>query len=123
MSKSIYEYVEPIKTGSGVVIGYRVIKSKSYFSKRYQKRIDILKTDKPYDGATGAFDIDSLGWLFHDVLCRDGCFADGTKCTNWQASMVLSEILAEEKRWFRAKTWFVATWLFGGGKARKNGMF
>ncbi len=122
MKESIYDYVEPIKTGDGFVIGYRVIKSKSYFSKRYQKRIDILTTDKPYDGATGAFDIDSFGWLFHDVLCRDGCFSDKSKCTNLQASLVLSDILSEEGRWFRQGSWFFATWLFGGGKARKNGM-
>lgn len=123
MKESIYDYIEKIKTGSGKVIGYKVIKSKSYFSKRYQKRVDILTTDKPYDGATGAMDIDSFGWLFHDVLCRDGCFSDGTKCTNWQASKVLSDILSDEGRWFRSKSWFVATWLFGGGKARKNGIF
>lgn len=123
MKESIYEYIEPIMTGDDLVIGYKVIKSKSYFSKRYQKRIDILTTDRAYDGATGAFDIDSFGWLFHDVLCRDGCFSDKSKCTNWQASKVLSDILKEEGRWFRSNSWLVATWLFGGGKARKNGMF
>jgi len=123
MKESIYDYIKKIKTGSGVVIGYRVIKHKSYFSKRYQKRVDIKITDKPYDGASGAKDINSFGWLFHDVLCRDGCFADGTKCTNWQASQVLSDILKSEGRWFRSKSWLWATWLFGGGKARKNGMF
>lgn len=122
MKESIYKYVEPIKTGSGVTLGYKVIKAKSYFSKRYNKEIEIKPTDKPYDGATGAMDINSFGWLFHDVLCRDGKFKDGTKCTNLQASMVLSDILDEEGRWVRSKTWFIATWLFGGGKARKNGM-
>ncbi len=119
----IYEYVKPIKTGSNVIIGYRVIKDKEYYSKRYHKRVQIRVTDKPYDGATGAFDIDSFGWLFHDVLCREGTFADGTKCTNWQASQVLQDILKSEGYWFRARSWFVATWLFGGGKARKNGMY
>lgn len=122
MSESIYKYIEKIKTGSDVVIGYRVIKNKTYFSKRYSKSIEIKTTDKPYDGATGAMDIDSFGWLFHDVLCRDGCFSDSSKCTNLQASTVLSDILKSEKRWFRARTWFLATWLFGGGKARKSGM-
>ena len=123
MSESIYQYIEPIKTGDGKVIGYLVIKNKSYFSKRYQKRVEIKTTDKPYDGATGAFDIDSFGWLFHDVLCRDGCFSDKSRCTNIQASFVLSDILSAEGRWFRQGSWFFATWLFGGGKARKNGMF
>jgi hypothetical protein len=123
MKASIYDYIEPIKTGDDVVIGYIVFRNKTYYSPRYKKRIEIKTSDKPYDGATGAIDIDSFGWLFHDVLCRDGCFSDGTACNNWQASMVLSDILAEEGRWFRAKTWLVATWLLGGGKARKNGMF
>lgn len=119
----IYEYVEPIRTGSGFVIGYQVIKSKSYFSKRYGKRVNIYTIDPPYDGATGACDIDSLGWVFHDVLCRDGVFADGSPCTNWQASKVLTDILKDDGFWFRARTWFAATWLFGGGKSRKNGMY
>ncbi len=122
MTKSIYDYVQPIKTGSEEIIGYRVIKPKTYHSRRYNKDVVIKPSDEPYDGATGAFDIDSFGWLFHDVLCRDGCFNDKTKCTNLQASTVLSDILSDEGRWFRSKTWFIATWLFGGGKARKNGM-
>jgi len=123
MSMSIYQYIEPIITGDGTVIGYQVIKDKTYFSKRYSKEVCIRKSDKPYDGATGAFDIDSFGWLFHDVLCRDGRFDDGSACTNLQASAVLGDILASEGRWFRRNSWFVATWLFGGGKARDNGMF
>ena len=123
MSESIYNYIEKIETGSGEVIGYLVIKNKNYWSRRYSKHVKIKTTDKPYDGATGAFDIDSFGWLFHDVLCRDGFFDDGSKCTNAQASFVLSDILADEGRWFRSKTWLVTTWLFGGGEARKNGMF
>ena len=123
MTESIYNYIEKIKTGSGEVIGYRVIKDKKYFSDRYNRWLKISTTDKPYDGATGAFDINSFGWLFHDVACRDGCFSDGTKLTNWQASKILGDILKGEGRWFRAKSWFAATWLFGGGKARDNGMF
>jgi len=119
----IYEYIEKIKTGSGVTIGYRVIKGKDYFSVRYQKHLNIRVTDKPYDGASGAMDIDSFGWLFHDVACRDGCFSDGSPLNNWQASQILSDILKSEGRWFRRYTWFAATWLFGGGKARDNGIF
>jgi len=68
---------------------------------------------QPYDGATGAMDIDSFGWLFHDVLKRDKCFWDGSKCTNWQASQVLSDILKSEGRWFRSRTWFFSTLLWG----------
>ena len=118
----IYEYIKKITTGSGVVLGYRVIKDKTYYSKRYNNYLQIKTTDKPYDGATGAMDINSFSWLFHDVACRDGCFMDGELLTNWQASNILSDILKSEGRWFRARTWHVATWLFGGGKARDNGL-
>jgi len=93
-----------------------------YKSKRYGKWI-ILEHNFDSDGATGAYDINSFGWLLHDKLCKTGLFSDNTRCNNWQASKVLSDVLDEEDRWFRKHTWFWATWVFGGGKARKNGMF
>tara|TARA_R110000772_G_scaffold68760_1_gene152350 strand:+ start:5206 stop:5442 length:237 start_codon:yes stop_codon:yes gene_type:complete len=74
------------------------------------------------DGATGAMDIDSKAWWVHDQLCRDGTFACGSKCTNLQASTVLYNILKDEGYWFRARTWFIMTLAFGGGKARRNGI-
>ncbi len=77
----------------------------------------------PSDGATGARDIDSDGWWVHDKLCDTGKFDDGSACTNLQASMILYDILKSEGRWFRARSWLVTTWLFGGGKARDNGMY
>ena len=119
---NIFEYLEPVEDGAGVVLGYRVIKPYEYFSKRYQKRV-LADEGDIFDGATGAIDINSFGWVIHDVLCRDGKFKDGTICTNWQASSVLSDILKEEGRWFRARSWFITTWLLGGGKARDNGLF
>jgi hypothetical protein len=92
-----------------------------YFSHRYGKFVTV-----PYgyrsDGATGAIDIWSSGWWVHDVLCDRGTWDDGTPCTNWQASMVLADILESEGRWLRKHTWKWATFLLGGGKARKNGM-
>lgn len=94
----------------------------TYFSVRYQKWISVPAGYKS-DGATGAKDISGDSWWIHDKLCDDGTFDDGTKCTNWQASKILSDVLKKEGRWFRARTWFVATWLFGGGKARNNGMW
>lgn len=93
-----------------------------HFSSRYKKWITVPKGYRS-DGATGARDINSQGWWVHDWLCDYGVFDNGTQCTNWQASMILHDILADEGRWFRARTWFIATWLFGGGKARDNGMF
>lgn len=94
-----------------------------YFSDRYKHSI-IVPEGYRSDGASGpASDIWSDAWWVHDVMCDRGTWENGTKCTNWQASKVLSDILADEHRWFRSKTWLVATFLFGGGKARKNGMF
>lgn len=90
-----------------------------YRSERYQKNVFVPKGYKS-DGATGAMDIWSEGWWVHDRLCDTGKWEDGTPCTNWQASTVLSDILKSEGRWVRARYWFLATLLFGGGKCREN---
>jgi len=113
---NIYEYVQKRSDQQ-----YVVIKRYVYYSKRYNATVTALVGDV-FDGATGALDINSFGWIVHDVLCRDGCFDSGKPCNNWQASKVLADILKSEGRWFRRHTWFVATWLFGGGKARANGL-
>ena len=106
---------------------YKLLTSYRYYSKRYSKHITV-----PYgylsDGATGAKDIHSWSWWVHDKLCDTGMFDDGTKCSNWQASRILSDILASEWsiqrpfRGIRSFLWLPATWLFGGGKCRENGM-
>lgn len=75
------------------------------------------------DGATGAFDIISEAWWVHDEMSAMGTFEDGMLCSNLQASTALYDILRSEGYWFRARTWFLATLAFGGGKARKNGIF
>lgn len=100
---------------------YVAMEEKRYYSKRYNKSI-LVPLGYLSDGATDAPDINSFAWWVHDVLCDSGTFEDGTKCTNWQASMILKDILREEGRWIRDHWWFLATWLFGGGKARENGM-
>lgn len=94
----------------------------SYYSGRYGKWV-VLPVGYSSDGATGALDIDSLSWWVHDFLCDYGTFSDGSLCTNWQASTILHDILLIESRWFRARSWWIATWLCGGGKARENGMW
>lgn len=120
-NKSVFNLMRIIPNGKGG-FNYVVTEDVRYYSKRYDKYV-LASKGSVYDGATGAIDIDSKSWLIHDVLCRDGCWEDYTPCNNWQASMVLSDILEEEGRWFRKVTWFAATWLFGGGKARDNGLF
>lgn len=120
---NVFNYVQ-IKhrfDGDKEQVYYTVTREFRYYSVRYRKLI-ICQVGMDSDGATSAIDINSMGWLVHDKLCDTGTFADGSKCNNWQASMILSDILAEEGRWFRSKTWLFSTWLFGGGKARDNGL-
>jgi len=93
-----------------------------YFSQRYRKQVTV-PLGYPSDGATGGVDLFTFAWWVHDVLCDRGTWDDGTPCTNWQASCVIGDILKSEGRWCRARTWKWATFLFGGGKARENGMF
>ena len=88
-----------------------------YHSKRYDKTITVLEGYNS-DGATGAIDIYSDSWWIHDKLCDTGVFDDGTKCTNFQASTILSDILKSEGRWARALYWWPITYLFGGGRCR-----
>lgn len=83
-----------------------------YYSTRYNKAV-VVPYDFKSDGATGARDINSCAWWVHDVLCESGEFLDGSKCTNWQASSILSDILKSEGRWFRARSWFIATLIWG----------
>lgn len=106
------------------IIGINMYKNKAeikYYSKRYNKHVTVPKGYNS-DGATGAIDIYSDAWWIHDKLCDTGKWDDGTECTNWQASSVLSDVLKSEGRWIRAIYWWPMTWLFGGGKARDNGM-
>lgn len=100
---------------------YKCLITIEYYSPRYDKWIIVPKGYES-DGATGASDIYSYGWWVHDVLCKRGTFEDSTPCNNLQASTIIYDILKSEGRWFRARTWFIATYLFGGGKARENGM-
>lgn len=102
--------------------GYVLDNEINYYSRRYHHWVRV-PIGYLSDGATGAFDIFSDGWWVHDKLCDTGSWHDGSLLTNWQASMVLSDILWREGRYFRAFGWLFATFLFGGGKARKNGMF
>lgn len=118
---SVFDYVLPFDDPTGEY-KYRVLENIAYYSLRYRKWVLVEAGDKS-DGATSAIDIESFGWIFHDELCATGLFSDGTKCNNRQASMVLSDILTVEGHHVRSVTWFIATWLFGGGKARDNGLW
>ena len=121
LKDSVFHHVGIRYAGDGKLT-YVLREEQKYYSERYDKWV-ICEKGMLSDGATGALDIDSFAWLFHDKLCDTGVWSDGTPCTNWQASRVCSDILRAEGYWFRARSWFLATWAFGGGKARDNGMF
>lgn len=110
--------VKYIKVGDG----YESTNTWTYYSKRYGKSITVPEGFYS-DGATCAPDIDSDGWWVHDVICRYGKWNDGTRITNWQASMVLHDIMRDEgwAGWW-SRLWRAMTFLIGGGAARKNGM-
>ena len=96
---------------------YVALNTYIYYSKRYDKYITVPEGFLS-DGATGAIDIDSDAWWVHDVLCKKTTFDDGTKCTNWQASKVLSDILREQGYPLRTVYWKWMTYWFGGWKLR-----
>jgi hypothetical protein len=98
--------------------GYRLLETVVVYSRRYDKYITALEGEF-FDGASGAIDVCPMAWIPHDVLCRDGKFDDGTPCTNLQASHVVSDQLKIYGRGVRSKTWFLATFLFGGKGLKK----
>jgi hypothetical protein len=110
--ESVWDYVRKIKADDGTVLGYRVFLNICYYSKRYRKWIGVESGDKS-DGATMAKDVDSFAWIFHDELKLDKAFEDGSECSNYQASHVCSDLLKDSGHWFRAKSWFAATLLWG----------
>jgi len=102
---------------------YKCPKEIKYYSVRYDKFVTVPE-GYPSDGATFAEDIYSDSWWVHDKLCDTGKWDDGTPVTNWQASMVLRDILWVEKRYVRSFRWFFWTFLLGGEKLKKeNGWF
>ena len=101
--------------------GYEVTEEYLYYSKRYNRSITIPQGFYS-DGATIAPDIDTDAWIVHDHICRYAKWDDGTLIDNWTASTVLADILWTDGFQFRSGTWWIATWIFGGGAARQNGM-
>lgn len=100
---------------------YECLETYTYYSKRYNRSVTVYKGDRS-DGATGAWDIQSDAWWVHDALCSRGAWDDGTRISNWDCSTVLRDILYDDGYYYRAYYWWSATFLFGGGEARKNGM-
>lgn len=102
--------------------GYEVLRTYTYYSPRYNRSITI-KEGFYSDGATNALDIcNTDAWIVHDHICRYAVWDDRTKIDNWTASTVLGDLLWRDGYHLRAVVWWWATYLFGGGAARKNGM-
>ena len=103
---------------------YELLREQWYYSHRYEKFIHAAAGFQ-WDGATGARDlVGSRSHLFHDVLCNECAWHDGTPLSNWQCSQVLKDILKEEGHTFRQYTWRWATFLLGGWKVKAlNGWF
>lgn len=101
--------------------GYEALNTCTYYSSRFNRSITIPEGFYS-DGATGAWDVKSDAWGIHDNICRYGKWDDGTPIDNFTASTVLGDILWRDGFWFRSIYWWWATYLFGGGAARDNGM-
>jgi hypothetical protein len=108
---------------------YMLLRRTTYLS-RYNKLI-IGYPGYKWNGADVVNDLVSEGGsmsmapLIHDLVTdKTPCFADGTPCSNWKASMILRDILKAEKRPVRKRTWFWMTFLFGGkNNKRQNSWF
>lgn len=99
--------------------GYEVLEEYRYWSEKYKKWLTIPK-GMYSDGATCARDLeDTDAWLIHDHICRYARWDDGTPISNWQGSTVLSIELKKDGYWLESFTWKYATYLLGGGAARK----
>lgn len=93
--------------------GYRLKKDIVYYSPRYRK-YKTVPAGFISDGASGpAEDIVSVSWWVHDALCADYAWDDGSRCSVWQSSNVIRDILLDEGRYIRANRWFVATLVYG----------
>ncbi len=100
---------------------YQCAESYIYYSTRYNRSVTVPLSFMS-DGATGAPDLNTDAWWVHDVLCDKGTWDDGTPIDNWDASTVLGDILWHDGYRFLAVVWWWATWLYGGGVARENGL-
>jgi len=112
MKESVFNYVDIIYDEDSEILHYIVHTEYKYYSKRYNKWI-VAHVGMPTDGATGALDINSFSWLIHDKLKVRKTFEDGTKCSNWKASCVIYDILKRDGFWFRARSWYLSTLMWG----------
>lgn len=102
-----FNYVHDVTRGR-----YRLVDPIVYYSPRFKKKITCPEGMES-DGASGpATDIVSVGWWVHDWLETTHAWDDGTPCSAFESSLVLYDILLSEGRWIRARTWFLATYIY-----------
>jgi len=90
---------------------YILIDSIIYYSKRF-KKIMTVESGFISDGATGAEDLVSESWWVHDKACKNRKWDDGSLCDARQSAWIIHDILLEEGRWFRARSWGFFTYLY-----------
>jgi len=111
---------------------YALIDDYAYYSARYKNHVVLLKEFR-WDGATAAIDLEPEASGVHDWICgnyRDigprppvGQWHDGTRLTNWQASVIYRDILrATGHSILRSNNRMFAVFFFGGSNIKaENG--
>ena len=100
--------------------GYTLLENVHVFSERYQKSIFGFLGEE-YDGATGGIDLNPFCFVPHDILTRDTCWADGTPCTNHQASMVYFDQMRKYGySRTRSSLRYLATFFLGGWRIKER---
>lgn len=84
-----------------------------------RKTISIPKYFRT-DGATCAKDLVGLAWHIHDHICVYPYWDDGTPISNLQASWIYRSILIWHGKPVRSRLRFLATFLFGGSKVKRD---
>lgn len=105
-----------------------------FYSHRYKQYL-LIPDGYPSNGADIVEDICGKCFFIHDFICNEGRWLNGDLISNWQASFVYYDLLKEHFSLLQGQGLFpriyngalpywrwIGTFLFGGGKARKNGM-
>jgi hypothetical protein len=107
-----------------IIIGDVYISKHSYhyFSPRYGKNL-IIPANYPSNGANWVPNLSAAAFFVHDYGSIVGRWNDGTAMCNRELSTVYADILKADGFWLRSKIRWLGTFLFGGGEARKNGLW
>jgi hypothetical protein len=93
-----------------------------YYSPRYDKTLTV-EQGYPSNGANAVKDKCPTAFFAHDRGCERGKWDDGTPMCNRELSTMYADILWLNGFWIRAQIRWIGTFLFGGGQAKKNGLW